>query len=109
MKYFKIISLIVISLILILSVIKISNNNLPEESDKIVHFVMYFFCAAAFCSLKFKYYMIWAICYGVSIEIIQSFIPWRSFSIGDILANSLGVLAFYLINKKFKIIPLKYS
>ena len=105
-KLVKIFSYIVLLSILIVSVIKVSNQNLPEESDKIVHFIMYFFCAGIFYFLKIKYYVLFAILYGFLIEIIQYFIPWRSFSLGDILANSLGAIAFYFslkfyFNKKF--------
>jgi VanZ family protein len=96
---YKIFSIILIIVIFILSVLKISDTNLPEESDKVVHFIMYFFCAAAFYFLKFKYYLFYAIGYGIFIEIVQYFIPWRSFSVGDIIANSLGALSFFIVIK----------
>ncbi len=99
MKIIKILLYAVLFLIFVLSVIKISNNNLPEESDKVVHFIMYFFCAAALWLLDVKNYVVFAIGYGILIELIQYFIPWRSFSIGDIVADSFGALSFYLFVK----------
>jgi VanZ family protein len=98
---FKISVYIVLLAIFILSVIKISDNNLPENSDKIVHFVMYFFCAGAFYLLKAKHYLFCAIGYGLLIEIIQYFLPWRSFSFGDIIANSLGALFFFAVARLY--------
>jgi VanZ family protein len=47
--------------------------------------------------------LVFATCYGVSMEGIQSILPWRSGSIYDIIANTLGVVLgvglFLLINK----------
>ncbi|HPE58867.1 MAG: VanZ family protein [Thiothrix sp.] len=33
--------------------------------------------------------------YGALIEILQSFTPWRSFSVADFLADGLGVLLYW--------------
>jgi VanZ family protein len=81
--------------------------------DKIVHFII--FGLLLFLSLysnKNRYNrkialssLIICIGYGIIIEFIQEYIPGRSFSIYDILANSIGVGLGYLffqwvVNKK---------
>jgi len=88
--------------IFILSVIKVNTSNLPEESDKVVHFFLYILSAFSFYLIKCKHFVVSAIIYGILIEIIQYFIPWRSFSVGDILSNSAGALTFYIIFKYYK-------
>jgi len=86
--------------------------------DKVMHFVVYgihgFLCLLTLSdkilSLKFIQYflaLILSISYGIFNEIYQYFIPEREFSLGDILANSLGIITFLALiyifqNKKLK-------
>jgi len=86
--------------------------------DKVMHFVIYgfhtFFCLLTLSDkillLKFIQYflaLILSVSYGIFNEIYQYFIPEREFSFEDIIANSLGVIAFLLLvyifqNKKRK-------
>ena len=66
--------------------------------DKIVHFLLYFVCSfICFFSYGIEkqekrhlFVLILCIGYGILLEIIQYFIPYRSFSFLDIIANSLG-------------------
>lgn len=84
--------------------------------DKIVHAFMYaVLCLLmivgytkqyTFRFLKFKP-ILWAIVfsctYGIILEVIQHFIPDRSFDVMDMIANAagslIGLLAFYIIYK----------
>lgn len=86
--------------------------------DKVIHFLTYgiyaFLCLVALSDkillLKlFHYFLALAlsVSYGVFNEIYQNFIPEREFSLGDILANSLGIITFLILvyafqNKKLK-------
>jgi VanZ family protein len=86
--------------------------------DKVMHFFAYsiyaFLCLIALNDkiwlLKFIHYfsaLFFSVSYGIFNEIYQYFIPEREFSIGDIVANSLGVitcliLVYILQNKKRK-------
>jgi len=47
--------------------------------------------------------MITGIVYGIAMEIVQKyFIPFRSFDVGDIIADAIGCFVGYLISiKKF--------
>lgn len=90
--------------------------------DKIVHFILYFI----FTSLFFTYLLIkpnlpniaksMILCisigtmYGVIIEIIQYYIPYRSFEFLDILANFAGANAgtfFIFFFAQYKITNIK--
>jgi len=98
-SFLKILSCLFLAIILFLSSLYVNNTNLPEQSDKVAHFIMYIFCSASFYFLQFRYYILFSISYGILMEIIQYFIPWRSFSIADIIANSIGAVSFLLILK----------
>jgi len=86
--------------------------------DKVIHFFIYgihaFLCLAALSDkilfLKLFHYflaLVFSVSYGMFNEIYQYFIPEREFSLGDILANSLGIITFLILvyifqNKKRK-------
>lgn len=86
--------------------------------DKVMHFFAYgihaFLCMAALSDkillLKLFHYflaLVFSVSYGIFNEIYQYFIPEREFSLGDVLANSLGVITFLILvyifqNKKRK-------
>ncbi len=76
--------------------------------DKVMHFVVYgihtLLCLLTLCDkilfLKFMQYflaLIFSVSYGIFNEIYQYFIPEREFSLGDILANSLGIITFLVL------------
>ena len=73
--------------------------------DKVMHFFAYgvhaFLCIVALSDkillLKLFHYFLalfFSVSYGTFNEIYQYFIPEREFSLGDILANSLGIITF---------------
>lgn len=83
--------------------------------DKVIHFLTYaihtFLCLAALSDkillLKFIHYrlaLVFSISYSIFNEIYQYFVPEREFSIGDIIANILGIITclilVYVINVK---------
>lgn len=93
-------------LILIFSVIPVSGPQIDLPTDKIVHGILYGVTAIFF----FRYLIsrtskiraiylsiIIASAYGVSMEFIQYFMPHRSFSFGDIMANTSGAFVFCII------------
>ena len=71
-------------------------------SDKVLHFLAFFgFAVLIDASFKPARFWVWSasplIFYGALIEILQSFTPYRSFSVWDWIADIVGVLVFYLI------------
>ena len=68
-------------------------------SDKLSHFIAYFVTTAwlclAFKRARFSYiflYSLFVFFYSTGIEVIQYFLPYRDFSVGDILANISGII-----------------
>ncbi|TXH50215.1 MAG: VanZ family protein [Cellvibrionales bacterium] len=44
----------------------------------------------------------WLVCYGIVIECIQHFVPTRSFSVLDMVADSMGVAVIFLFLRRIK-------
>lgn len=72
---------------------------LATINDKILHFTAFFFMAflvhAAYPKLFSLTKFTIPISYGAILEITQYFIPYRSASIGDFLADAGGTLCFF--------------
>ena len=79
--------------------------------DKLLHFVMYFSLTILWCLASENFYksnfklLLFAIFFGFVLEIFQHILPFgRYFDLGDLLANSLGVIfgiiILYYIKKK---------
>lgn len=113
-KYFP--TILVCTLVLILSVINtgvLPKTDVPS-ADKIVHTIMYFgitlilmlnqtsYRIGKITDKQICFAVIFASCYGVAMEGIQSLLPWRSGSIYDIIANVLGVIVCSMIAIYFK-------
>lgn len=109
MRYFP--TILVCTLVLILSVINtgvLPKTDVPS-ADKIVHTIMYFgitltlilnqtsYLRKQITKLQLYFATLFSIGFGTSMEIIQHFLPWRSGSIYDFIANTLGVLLAIVI------------
>ena len=101
--------------LIILSLIPVPDLGLPKfqlfEIDKLVHFIMYFSLTMLWCFASENFYrsnfklILFAIFFGFVLEIFQHILPFgRYFDLGDLLANSLGVIfgifILYCIKKK---------
>jgi uncharacterized membrane protein YjdF len=78
--------------------------DLGGNRDKVAHFIAYFFTALLFYvafRTRFKrsdiYAMLFATSYGALLELAQLFVPGRTCSIGDLVANFSGVLFFFVL------------
>jgi len=83
---------------------------IPSAYDKINHFVAFLVLALlldfSFPNSRFNMVKIVSlIAYGFSLEIIQYFLPHRMFSLFDIGADSLGLLAYALLVPSIKRLP----
>ena len=88
-------------LIFILSLIQVEPPEIPLVKDKVLHFLAYF-CLASLVlkaseNTKISYLLLIMLSMGVLIEIIQGNLGLRYFEYMDIIANSLGILAGFLI------------
>ena len=74
--------------------------------DKISHGLIFFYISilGMFCDFKIKYYIFMAIIFsfGLTIEIIHYFHPYRYFEWADLLANFLGIILARTIYKTFQ-------
>jgi len=87
----------------VLSVIP-SPDRVVSVSDKLAHFIAYFItaslCYCAFKKEKLSFIIFSGIAvffYGIAIEVVQYFLPYRDCSIGDIIANASGIGSFIII------------
>ena len=99
-----------IILIFYLSVIPASEleffNALSFIGDKVSHGIIFFYIAilGMFCNFKIKNQILMAIIFsfGLTIEIIHYFHPYRYFEGADLLANLLGIILARVIYYSLK-------
>lgn len=104
-------TILVCTLVFILSVINtgvLPKTNMPS-ADKIVHIIMYFSIAGTLMLNQTSYFrnqitktqlcfaFLFSVSFGILTEIIQYFLPWRSGSVYDFFANTLGVVIAIII------------
>ncbi|WP_369599980.1 VanZ family protein [Hahella sp. SMD15-11] len=69
---------------------------LPDINDKVAHAVGLGALTLAAGLLHRRLPIAWLAAllmgYGIAIEVAQSFVPWRSASLADVMADALGVL-----------------
>ena len=103
MKLFFIIFFISISIGSVIDLSSIHSNN-QTHADKWVHFLSYFILLITGQKSKIfsnnKKFTFMLITYSIFLEIFQFFLPYRKFSILDILANLAGIMLGQLVLKK---------
>jgi len=102
-KKFTVIALY--TLIFVLAIIPPSEGQIGlPYMDKIIHFLAFFILSVAtlyaFQVTRIFHCVILIICFGICIEVIQFFIPYRSFEILDIIADIIGALIGFKVLKK---------
>jgi len=94
------VSLVLIS---ILSIQEIEVQSSVNFSDKLLHFFCFLYLTTISWLSRIIYKELWlyviVLAYGILIEIVQIYIPYRSFEFLDIFADFLGILVgTFLIN-----------
>lgn len=99
-------TILVCTLVLILSVINtgvLPKTDVPS-ADKIVHTIMYFgitlilmlnqthYLREVISRKQMWFAFLFSVSFGTLMEVIQHFLPWRSGSIYDFIANTIGVI-----------------
>lgn len=80
-----------------------SPQSIPTQipnSDKIGHIVTFFVLGLLFfkaSKLPRRYQILLLAAYGIAVECIQHFIPYRSGDINDVIADATGILLFYAL------------
>ncbi|MGB1297548.1 MAG: VanZ family protein [Psychrobium sp.] len=95
-------SVLVVSLA-VFSYLFFSKQSLPPgvpHSDKYGH-VIVFFCLSVLIYRCFNFSRLWQtvilVGYGIAVECVQYYIPYRSGGLDDVLADALGVVLFYAL------------
>ena len=98
-------------MILVVSVLPVSGPQSDLPIDKLAHFVMYgltsIFLFRYLASKKtgrgvFYKAVFLAALYGAAMEVVQHFLPYRSFSFGDIAANTIGAFSGSVFYRKVR-------
>lgn len=81
-------------------------ENLWDKANHFVAFMtLYILLSLAYKFLKTIYKIVLLLLYGIQIEIVQSFIPGRFFSLLDVVADSIGIVIgiglWWIYQKKF--------
>ena len=103
LKKFTIIAFYI--LIFVLAIIPPSEGQISfPYLDKLIHFLAFFIISVGtFYAFQvteiFRCFLLIA-CFGICIEVIQYFIPYRSFEILDIIADIIGALIGFKALKK---------
>ena len=106
--------LLVIS-ILVISFLATSETNLTTQNsidDKLLHFLCFAYLTLIFKLTQFIQQDFWlyviVLAYGILIEIVQMFLPYRSFEFLDIFADFMGILCSGLLFKLVKDLYISY-
>ncbi|UTF61469.1 VanZ family protein [Gilvimarinus sp. DA14] len=88
--------LLLLALYLVMGTAKQPQQVVGDYNDVLMHFAGYA-VAGVSVSIAFARQAIWLrffqlFCFSTLVEIIQYTLPWRSFELKDIAANSLGIL-----------------
>jgi len=104
--------------VFILSVYPLEGGARLPYADKFLHFIIYAITSALFFNVLIKNMGIWraliisfllSFAYGLFAEIVQIYVPSRSFSTGDLIANGLGAFAYsmFVVFRSIKKKPLR--
>ena len=109
---FRIILGISLVLISVFSIQEIDVNSSVSLSDKLLHLFCFLYLTIISWLSRIIYNELWlyviVLAYGILIEIVQIYIPYRSFEFLDIFADFLGILAGSLFINFFKYLYPKY-
>ena len=109
---FRIILVISVFIITILSIQKVNIESSVNFVDKVLHFLCFSYLTlitwlSRILNKDLHVYVI-VLAYGILIEIVQRFLPYRSFEYLDIFADFVGIIGGLIIIKIFKNLYPKY-
>ena len=109
---FRILLVISISIVTILSIKEVNIESSVNYLDKALHFLCFSYLTlitwlSRILNKDLHVYVI-VLAYGILIEIVQRFLPYRSFEYLDIFADFIGIIAGLIIIKILKNLYPKY-
>ena len=107
---YRVLLFITLIIVTFLATTSLEFTVVPSTYDKFNHFAAFLVLALlldfSFPNSRFNTVKIFSlIAYGFSLEIIQHFLPHRTFSLFDIGADSLGLFAYALLIPFIKRLP----
>ena len=109
---FRILLVISITVLTILSIQEVKIESTIIFLDKLLHFLCFSYLTLItwLCRILNKDLHVYVIvlAYGILIEVVQRFLPYRSFEYLDIFADFVGVIAGLIIIKILKNLYPKY-
>jgi|GEM_PF-646331 len=99
--YWKCLLWLVLTILLLLTLIPSPPKPINIDNiDKAYHLIAFagftFIFMIAFNNIKTRYLILLSVSLGIIIEAIQYYVPNRSFSLADIIADSLGVFLGFI-------------
>ena len=82
----------------------VGEEEIGRFSDKYRHLVAFWVLALLFdlgYTLRVLFKFFFLISYGMLIEIVQYFVPYRDFDLYDILFNTIFIVLYYIFRKLF--------
>jgi VanZ family protein len=107
---FRLIFVVSLLLITVLTTMKLPHSVMTAVNDKLGHFLAFFYLAfvldfsfpkSSFNLLKILPLLV----YGLIIEIVQYHLPYRTFSLLDLLADGGGIVIYVLIIPLLRHVP----
>ncbi len=114
-RFYRIFAIVWLLVVGVLSLIPVPKG-IDAISDKSMHFFFYLLTSMiVYLSISNKSFVrslsitvISVLFYGIFLEVLQSLVPYRTFSIDDIIANTLGIVTYtacyvvyYIIRKRY--------
>lgn len=114
-RFYRISAIVWLLVVAVLSLIPVPKG-VDMVSDKTIHFFFYIITSMiVYLSISngsfirsLSITVISVLFYGIFLEILQSLVPYRTFSIDDIIANTLGIMTYtvcyvvyYIIRKRY--------
>ena len=92
------------------SVLPVTGPTTDLPADKMEHFVAYGITAVLFFRHFATRYdkhalrlsVASATAYGIFLEVVQAFVPYRQFSVADMLANAAGAIVFGVVYRLWR-------
>ncbi|HHH51134.1 MAG TPA: VanZ family protein [Campylobacterales bacterium] len=114
-KYYKVLFFITAFVVFVLAIVPDDQIKLTvDNADKIKHFTAFFVLSfllnRASSTIVHRLRNMGALLlFGISIEIVQLFLPARESSIEDVIADSVGILVFQLLLSIFRLLKHYYQ
>lgn len=109
-RTWRAIGILILALIVIGSLTPVPSTNIKIQAyDKVAHVLMYLLLMAWFSQVytNNNRILVAGLCFavGLGLELLQGMVPYRTFDLHDVIANTAGIIVGWLL----MVSPLQYS